>query len=333
MAKVIDWIQPFLEHCRYQRQLSEGSIRNYGIDLRHFVGFLEKADPPIQTCNQVTKRTLEDYLATLSAQYKVKTIKRKLATLHSFFTYLQDQELLEENPFQRFKLRMREGYRQPKSLTIREIDQFLKTVYRDDWSWSATCLLDRLRDSEKPVLHTLTGEFFWFRDIAILELLFAVGLRVAELCNLRYPDYDRAERSLHIIGKGNRERILFIENQQVIKALEDYLYLRRATNVELPYVFITRGREQMSTQGVRNLVAKYAEKAGLEKHVTPHVFRHSFASLLLESGVDIKYIQDFLGHSTISTTQIYLHVSDEQKRRILATSHPRSQMLLNKEPR
>lgn len=322
MTEIEEYIQPFLEHCRYQRQLAEGSIRNYGIDLRHFLAFLNHETP-----SQVTKKTLEEYLTLLSQTYQVKTIKRKMATLHSFFSYLEDQEIIQESPFGRFRLRMREGYRQPKSLSIREMDQLFKSAYHDEWSWPAACLLDRLHDMKPPILHTMTGEFFWWRDMAILELLFAAGLRVAELCSLRFTDYDALDRSIHIIGKGNRERFLYIENSQVIQTFEDYLFLRRAITTDSPFVFLTRGREKMSTQGVRNLVTKYAEKAGFEKHVTPHVFRHSFASLLLESGVDIKYIQDFLGHSTISTTQIYLHVSDEQKRKILATNHPRSKML------
>ena len=327
MSEIKEFVPPFLEHCRYQRQLAEGSIRNYGIDLRHFLAFLSQSSSVVISWDQVSKKTLEDYLGVLSEQYKVKTIKRKMATLHSFFTYLEDQELIDENPFERFRLRMRDGYRQPRSLNVREMDQLLRRAYTDDWAWPASCLLDRLRDSEHPVLHTLTGEFFWSRDVAILELLFAVGLRVAELCGIRFSDYDATERSIHIIGKGNRERYLYIENSQVLETLENYLFLRRALSSESPYVFITKDRQQMSTQGVRNLVTKYAEKSGLDKRVTPHVFRHSFATLLLESGVDIKYIQDFLGHSTISTTQIYLHISDEQKRKVLAANHPRSKML------
>ena len=108
--------------------------------------------------------------------------------------------------------------------------------------------------------------------------------------------------------------------------LDDYLYFRRAIPMDLPYLFVTKFNTTMSTQGVRNIVTKYVERSGIHKKITPHVFRHSFATLLLESGVDIKFIQDFLGHSTIATTQIYLHISDEQKRKVLAAKHPRSRM-------
>ena len=147
-------------------------------------------------------------------------------------------------------------------------------------------------ESKAPAVQHLNSAFFWCRDVAILELLFAVGLRVAELCSLRFEDIDIEAGVFPIHGKGNRERILHVADPE----------------------------------GVRNLVDKYAKAAGIRRRVTPHVFRHSFATLLIESGVDIKYVQDFLGHSSISTTQIYLHLSEESKRQVLAAHHPRARM-------
>lgn len=330
MSKIRDYYEDFLNFCRLLKRLSENSIQGYSIDLRMFMEYLESLDPPLLECGQVNKKTLEDYLAVLSKKYKVKTIKRKMACIHSFFSYLEDHEIIEDDPFLKFRLRLREGQRSPKSLTVKEIDRFLSTAYGAEFAVPAADLLDKLKASEKPMLKTLTGEFFWCRDVAILELLFAVGLRVAELCALRFEDYDEDEHSFYIIGKGNRERILYLENAQVLSSFNNYLIMRKAVHTGHSYIFITRFRDKMSTQGVRNLVNKYASMAGIEKNVTPHVFRHSFASLMLESGVDIKYIQDFLGHSTISTTQIYLHISDEQKKRIMAEKHPRGQLQAGK---
>ena len=318
--------EDFLQYCRLQRRLSENSIQGYAIDLRMFMEYLEGLNPPVLDCCEVTKKTLEDYLAVLTVKYKVKTIKRKMACIHSFFSYLEDREVIADNPFLKFRLRLREGHRNPQSLSIKEIDHFLKTAYADEFAIPAADLLDKLCVSDKSELKTLTGEFFWCRDIAILELLFAVGLRVAELCGLRFEDYNEVEHSFYIIGKGNRERMLYLENAQVLDSFNNYLRMRKAVQIGHSYIFITRFRDRMSTQGVRNMVRKYATMAGINKKITPHVFRHSFATLLLESGVDIKYIQDFLGHSTISTTQIYLHLSDENKRKILATKHPRELM-------
>ncbi len=316
----------FLEHCAQQRRLADHSICGYSIDLRMFIEYLESTIPPVTECEQITKETLEGYVAQISGKYKVKTIKRKMACLRSFSSYLEEEGVIMKNPFEKFRLRLREGRRTPQSLTVSEMDRFLRVVYTDAYAESAGKQLNHLRGMDEPFLKTLNGDFFWCRDIAIVELLFAAGLRVSELCGLRFEDYDRTERSFYIIGKGNRERTLYLENPEVLSVLDNYLLMRKAVDTDHPYIFISRFREQMSTQGVRNLITKYAKIAGIHKNITPHVFRHSFASLLLESGVDIKYIQEFLGHSTISTTQIYLHTSDEKKRRILAVKHPRRQM-------
>ncbi|NLT47473.1 MAG: tyrosine-type recombinase/integrase [Clostridiales bacterium] len=326
MDQIREYADLFLRHCKLQRRLTDHSIKGYSIDLRMFIEYLESRTPPVTECNRVTKEALGDFVAAISGRYQVKTIKRKIACLRSLFSYLEDCEVIAENPFQKFRLRLREGYKSPQSLTTSEMDRFLRAVYADAYAPSAVEQLDRLSNMDKPFLKTLNGDFFWCRDIAIIELLFAAGLRVSELCGLRFEDYDRIERSLYIIGKGNRERTLYLENAEALSVLDNYLLMRKAVDVDHSYIFITRFREPMSTQGVRDLITKYSKIAGINKNITPHVFRHSFASLLLESGVDIKYIQEFLGHSTISTTQIYLHTSDEEKRRILATNHPRERM-------
>ncbi|HZK01759.1 MAG TPA: tyrosine-type recombinase/integrase [Anaerovoracaceae bacterium] len=319
-------IELFLVHCEKHRRLAKGSIKGYGIDLRMFSEYLRHSESQISRSEQVTKDVLENYIMSISGKYKVKTIKRKMACLRSFFGYLEEKEAIDDTPFRKFRLRLREGYRAPESLSIGEMNRFIKAVYDDQFATSAIKELMRLKDEKNPYLKTLNGNFFWIRDIAIIELLFATGLRVAELCALRFRDYDRSERSLYIIGKGNKERILYLENDEVLKVFDNYLFFRNAIAIDHSYVFITRFKEQMSTQAVRNLIAKYAAIAGINKNITPHVFRHSFASLLLESGVDIKYIQEFLGHSSISTTQIYLHTSENEKRKILASKHPRKQL-------
>jgi integrase/recombinase XerD len=143
---------------------------------------------------------------------------------------------------------------------------------------------------------------------------------------LVFESIDEDEHSLKIHGKGNRERIIYLENKEVVQALSEYLVNRRSRKVDLPHIFISKFGEPLSTQAVRYLVTKYTKLAGISKNITPHVFRHSFASLLLEEGVDIKFIQDFMGHSSISTTQIYLHTSNEKRREVLAKMHPRQKL-------
>lgn len=318
----------FLAYCQYQRALSPLSVRGYGFDLLKFSQFLAEQNPPVSTIDLIDKSVLEGYVAFLSPQYMVKTVQRRIAAVRSFFTYLKDQELIEVNPFDKFKLRLKEGKRSPESLTVNEMGRFLKTVYNDEYARDAANYLAFVKNIDRngAKLKTLEGNFFFARDVAIIELLFAAGLRVAELCNLKFEDYDEIEKSLYIIGKGNRERILYLTNPDALTAFKNYLYIRRAVETNHSFIFITRFRERMSTQAVRNLITKYAGLAGINKNITPHIFRHSFASLLLESGVDIKYIQEFLGHSTITTTQIYLHTSEKEKKRILTENHPRAKV-------
>lgn len=326
MPRLEDQFEPFLQYCLLQRRLAKSSVANYRIDLRFFHSFLNSLSPPVRDCDEVDRKVLELYLEHLSRQYKVKTIKRKMSCVQSLFTYLERQELVEDTPFRRFRVHLQEGKAAPKSLTAPEMERFLQAVHQDPAAVAGKALLRKLAKDETTVVKRMNRAFFWCRDAAILELLFAVGIRVAELCALRFEDLDTDAGVFHINGKGNRERTLHVADQEVQQVLADYLMVRRSVPVGHSYLFLSRFQEPLSTQGVRNLVDKYAKAAGIRKRVTPHVFRHSFATLLLESGVDIKYVQDFLGHSSISTTQIYLHLSEKSKRQVLAAHHPRSRM-------
>lgn len=295
MSHLEEHFEPFLQYCLLQRRLAASSVANYRMDLHYFQAFLDGLATPVRDCGAVDRKVLELYLEHLARKYKVKTIKRKMSCVQSLFNYLEQQEVVESSPFRRFRIHMQEGKSAPKSLTIPEMERFLQAVHRDPAAEAGRALLAAVSESATPAIRHLNSAFFWCRDVAILELLFAVGLRVAELCSLRFEEIDIGAGIFHIHGKGNRERILHVA-------------------------------DPLSPQGVRNLVDKYAKAAGICKRVTPHVFRHSFATLLLESGVDIKYVQDFLGHSSISTTQIYLHLSEESKRQVLAAHHPRARM-------
>lgn len=221
-------VDSFLEHCKTGRRLADHSIWGYSIDLRMFMEFLESLNPPITECRLITKEELDGYVASVSGKYKVKTIKRKLACIRSFFTYLEDRDIVEVNPFDRFRLQLREPKRRPISLTVSETERFLKAVYTDSFVEKALKMISMLKQMERPRIKTLTGEFFWIRDVAIIELLFAAGLRVAELCSLQFENYDPIENSFYIIGKGNRERILYLDTPEVIAVFENYLFTRKA---------------------------------------------------------------------------------------------------------
>lgn len=323
--------QKFIKHCRNQRRLSQDTVRAYGLDLKGFAEFLSACDPQIIDSAEVTKRTLQEYVNFLNESFAVKTVRRRVASIRSFFNYLEGEEIIAENPFSKFHLNIKEPFRVPKTLSLDEVTRILEAVYGDSPTLFPVMskLESRKRSSEKITINPNSEEFIWARDVAILELLFAGGFRVSELCKLDFGDISADHLAIRINGKGNKERTIYLENIEVVKALNRYLIVRDAAEVENPYVFITKFHKPITTQAVRNLVEKYTKLAGINKKVTPHFFRHSFASLLLEEGVDIKYIQDFLGHSSISTTQIYLHTTSSQKRRILSTKHPRQKLILS----
>ncbi len=327
MKQIKELADPFLEYCMYQRRLSENTVTSYRFDMSFFLTYLKRHHPSLAYPDQITKNILSEYLGHMAKIHKAKTVKRKMASLNSFFTYLKYAGIVSNSPFEEFRVNMKEGRRIPRSMTLKDMNTFLQVVYLDPFSKSANILLKTLRNKETDKISVTSGEFFWCRDLAIIELLFATGIRVSELCNLLFSDYEHENRSLRIIGKGNKERTLFIATPEAIAAFDNYILMRSAAGCDISHIFITRHLKPMSSQGVRNIIAKYTRLSGIKKNITPHVFRHTFATLLLESGVDIKYIQDFLGHSSISTTQIYLHTSDEQKKKILAMKHPRG--LLN----
>ena len=311
----------FLDYCLNYRRLSKNTLRVYQFDLEHFNRFLNSEEPLVKDYSMVTKAILESYLISLHS-YSVKTIKRKYACLRSLFHYLEYEEKIDQNPFARFQLNVREPHRLRTTMNFEEIEKFLSVAYEE----KPSSLPEKPGAITARPLKITSEEFIWIRDIAILELLFVGGLRVSELCSLTLNDINLKHNAIMIHGKGNKERLIYLENEEVIVALNSYLYQRKNGDSHLPYVFITKFGMMLSTQAVRNLVTKYTRLAGIKKNITPHVFRHTFASLLLEEGVDIKYIQDFLGHSSISTTQIYLHTTNKQKRKIIATQHPRQRL-------
>lgn len=321
MDQILEDNNNFFNYCKDYRRLSKNTIRVYQFDLQHFNRFLNQEVTSITDYKEVTKAILEQYLISLQS-YSVKTIKRKFACVRSLFHYLEYEEKIEISPFARFNLNIREPHKLRTTMNLEEIEKFLSVAYDEK-----PCNLPEWPGAipARPLKIT-SEEFIWIRDIAILELLFVGGLRVSELCGLNLYDINLKHYAIMIHGKGNKERMIYLENKEVILALNSYLYHRKNSNIDLPCLFITKFGMVLSTQAVRNLVTKYTRLAGIKKNITPHVFRHTFATLLLEEGVDIKYIQDFLGHSSISTTQIYLHTTNKQKRKIMATQHPRQRL-------
>jgi len=295
----------YLHHCLCTKRLADLTVSAYEIDLSQFLDFLKVHHPDKRCGTTITKAVLQEYILILNDDYKVPTVKRKVASLKGFFNWLVDEEIIDTTPFLQIHLHIKEPKRLPEVLTFREMNRVLKAAYNDTAS---------------------TSDLLYYRDIAILEVLFETGLRVHELCNLKYADCDFRSHTFRIIGKGNKERKVYLTNPESVSAFDNYIKAVRKYHIKNEYIFLSKYSKPLSTQAVRNVVSKYTKLAMINRHITPHAFRHTFASLLLDSGVDLRFIQEFLGHSSITTTQIYLHLRESTSKRILKEKHPRKKM-------
>ena len=307
MNTLRSYISEYIEYCEYRKRLDSKTLKAYKIDLKQFEIFCTD----LSDC--FAKNIVDDFITNLHKQYKPKTVKRKIASLKAFFHHMEYKELLNENPFTKLEIRFREAKLLPKTIPFHSIQTFLSTLYAQK----------ELAESEYQLRCCI-------RDIAVIELLFATGMRISELCSLKPSDIDFESSNILIYGKGAKERIIQLGNQEVIAALVLYQETFKKNIEVCGYFFVNRLQHKLSEQSVRFMINHYAELAGISQHITPHMFRHSFATLLLEQDVDIRYIQRMLGHSSISTTEIYTHVSSTKQKDILTNKHPRNQMNMNK---
>ena len=208
------------------------------------------------------------------------------------------------------RIKLHEPFLLPRTISLENVDMILQCAYKQKQSSSSTPC--QMRTS--------------LRDIAVLELLFATGMRVSELCFLRKDSINLSSGEVKIYGKGSKERLIQIGNKDVLSAVSTYYSASSADIESSEWFFVNRLGQRLSDQSVRNMINRYTSLAGIEQHITPHMFRHAFATLLLEEDVDIRYIQQLLGHSSISTTQIYTHVTSKKQRDILTAKHPRNRI-------
>jgi integrase/recombinase XerC len=299
----------FLEHLRYERNVSEHTLRNYASDLQQFRDYLapanpktgKRTEPPIAGVDHITIR---EWLATLHSAQKQKTsIARKLAALRTFFQFLVREGMLEMNPAKLVSTPRLEK-KLPKHLSIEEAVKFI----------------------ESPNLETDLGK----RDRAILELMYATGVRVAELTKLNLGHIDFRNRLIRVIGKRRKERIVPF-GEPALEALKNYLEIRDGfldaapiSEREPEALFLNYQGTRITTRSVGRMVEKYIRECAGRYDISPHALRHSFATHLLDSGADLRDIQELLGHARLSTTQIYTHVSMEKLIEVYDKAHPKA---------
>jgi integrase/recombinase XerC len=308
-------VTQFLDYLKLERHFSDYTIKSYGADLIQFGQFIAglighpnlpnpqplsgaELDQRQVTCEAITFR---EFLAYLYGQnYTKSTTARKLATLRSFYKFLMRRGLIGVNPLSTIRTPKQEK-RLPRCLDLEQIQK----------------LLDTPGD----------GDLLCSRDKSILEVLYSSGIRVSELVELDISDLDLQEGVLRVRGKGRKDRLTPI-GSQAIKALQRYFEMRQAENKTgqpmTGRVFLNKHGGSLSTRSVRRKLDKYLSMAGLDPGISPHTLRHSFATHLLNNGADLRSVQELLGHQSLSTTQVYTHLTTSRVKQVYDQAHPRA---------
>lgn len=305
----------FLDYCKFEKGLSEKTLKAYLIDLRQFHDFLGRAKFK-KSIRKLDKGTARKFVHSLAEKYETRSVKRKIATVKAFYNFLEYDEQIQLNPFRNLRLRLNPPRSLPKLIPPKYIQKLLKELYLRK---------KRFRKRER----SLASYRCLVRDISVIELLFATGIRVTELSFLRLQDLDLENGSVKVKGKGNRDRVVPICHSDSLDVLREYETIRARQANSCEFFFLNRLGQRYSEQSIRFMLAKYGDEMNMGGQLKPHMFRHTLATLLLENGVDTRFIQTILGHSSILTTQIYVSVTASHQRRVLMRKHPRVNMRIS----
>ncbi len=291
-------VDTYLLHLKVERGLAKNTLDSYRRDLKKFVGYLRRNG--INTLNEVDRRMIMSFMEDLHNQHRAPaTISRNLAAIRSFYSFLTQESLVKANPTTELDA-PKIPKRLPNVMTVSQVAILM----------------------EQPNGNNAAG----LRDKAMLELLYATGIRVSELVDLNLVDVNLEMGFLRCLGKGSKERIVPM-GKSAIEAIDAYLQKGRGKlirNSEDQAVFVNIHGGRLTRQGFWKILKKYVRQAGFQGDITPHTLRHSFATHLLENGADLRAVQEMLGHSDISTTQIYTRVTAIHLRDVYQQSHPRA---------
>lgn len=298
-------INNFLDYLRVERQFSGNTIAAYQNDLTQFLAFLRERTvegDPVQAWPQVGRSLVLSYILNLKERdYTQATVARKVAALRSLFKFLHSEGVVLENPAQGISSE-KVPKTLPKYLTPQEVDELLEQPAR------------RSTPEAK-------------RDRAMLELLYATGMRVSELVSLNMGDVNLEVGYVRCLGKGSKERVIPVYDHAV-QAVKEYAAEARTQllrDLDEKALFLNRQGKRLTRQGFWLILKNYVSQAHLETDITPHTLRHSFATHMLHGGADLRSVQELLGHANISTTQIYTHIPDDYLRREYEKAHPRAE--------
>ena len=294
------YVTEYLRYCALRKELSHNTLKAYRIDLKQFFDSVD--------CDTPEKLQIKHYIDELNEKYQQKNIKRKIASIKAFYNYLEEEEIVQESPFRRIRVKFKENIILPRIIPREEIEKLLNCMYK----YTTFC---RKNDYNSAI-----------RNIAVIELLFATGARVYEVSNIKADCIDLSSGQVRFMGKGSKERCVQIADSKILKLLRKYYDANLSEIEKSGYFFINRYGKRFSEESIREMLSHYTSRAGITRKITPHMFRHSFATFLIEEGVDISCVQHILGHSSIKTTQIYIHIATSKQAEILQNLHPRKHM-------
>lgn len=279
----------------------------YQIDLAQLAGFLG----PDKSLDAIEPETLEAWAQHLQCEhYAAVSIRRKFATTRVFFAYWVRRKAISKSPLWEIRLDLGRERLLPRSLTGADAKRLIEETWRE------------ADTPESPITGPRDDRFLKLRNAAAVEVLFATGMRVGESVKLKVQDWSDDDASFVVNGKGSRQRMAFLPDSRSLKALRSYLSHRNSMSCGNDALFVNAAGNQISTQGVARIIGTIAKRANISVRVTPHMIRHTVATLLLEYGTDIRVVQEVLGHASIATTQRYTHVSKAHMRATLKDRHP-----------
>lgn len=292
-------LEEYIRYLQIERGLADNTIESYKRDLNQYLVYLEKNE--LRDWMKIDRYTILSFMQELKETKKSSaTVIRMVSSLRKFHQYLKQEQRSSVDPMLHIDT-PKKAQHLPKVLSMTEVEKLIETPN--------------------------TNEILGLRDRAILEVMYATGLRVTELTELKMDDLHLSLGLIQTIGKGDKERIIPI-GDLAIKWIENYLKYSRnkleKPSKRSPYLFLNHHGRKLTRQGIWKNLGALVKKAGIEKEVTPHTLRHSFATHLLENGADLRVVQELLGHSDISTTQIYTHITKQRMAKVYKTYHPRA---------
>ena len=291
-----NYILSFLKYLKEEKNYSKLTIINYGKDLKLFMSFLK--EEKIDDINNIDYKVIRQFLRFLyDLDYQKKTIARIISTLRSFFNYCVKEQIIKDTPMTLIE--------NPK------LDKKLPNVLN--------------YEEVEKILDIPGSEPLDLRNKAILETIYSTGIRVSELVNIKISDINFYDKTIKITGKGNKERYVLFGNV-LDKKLDEYINKGRNELLKQPndYLFLNNRGDKITSRGVELIVNKILKQGGIEYKISPHTLRHTFATHMLDNGADLKTVQELLGHESLSTTQIYTHISNERLKKVYLETHPRS---------